>query len=141
MTDTSTRQDEASVDDLLTLVSRIADQARPGEELEVYASRGVETDVRAYDGEIEQLASAASAGVGIRVVAAQRQGFAYAGTLDEDAIGHPELPGADQEVTGPDDRGVKRAGSEWHAVRSAERRAASAGAGGVRVRDVEAGVL
>lgn len=86
MTDTSTRQDEASVDDLLTLVSRIADQARPGEELEVYASRGVETDVRAYDGEIEQLASAASAGVGIRVVAAQRQGFAYAGTLDEDAI-------------------------------------------------------
>ena len=56
MTDTSTRQDEASVDDLLTLVSRIADQARPGEELEVYASRGVETDVRAYDGEIEQLA-------------------------------------------------------------------------------------
>jgi PmbA protein len=74
------------VDDLLTLVSRVADQARPGEELEVYASRGVETDVRAYDGEIEQLSSAASAGVGIRVVSAQRQGFAYAGTLDEEAI-------------------------------------------------------
>jgi len=86
VTDTSTRHPAASVDDLLTLVSRVADQARPGEELEVYASRGVETDVRAYDGEIEQLASAASAGVGIRVVAGQRQGFAYAGTLDEEAI-------------------------------------------------------
>ena len=47
MTDTTTRDAGASVDELLTLVSRIADQARPGEELEVYASRGVETDVRA----------------------------------------------------------------------------------------------
>ncbi len=86
MTDTTTREEAASVGNLLTLVSRIADQARPGEELEVYASRGVETDVRAYDGEIEQLSSASSAGVGIRVVASQRQGFAYAGTLDEKAI-------------------------------------------------------
>jgi PmbA protein len=86
VTDTTTKDATASVDDLLTLVSRIADQARPGEELEVYASRGVETDVRAYDGEVEQLASASSAGVGIRVVSAQRQGFAYAGTLDESVI-------------------------------------------------------
>ena len=76
----------ASVDQLLTIVTRIAEQARPGEELEVYASRGVETDVRAYGGEIEQLSSASSAGVGIRVVSDQRQGFAYAGTLDEGAI-------------------------------------------------------
>jgi PmbA protein len=86
VTDTSTRNGSASVDDLLSLVTRVAEQARPGEELEVYASRGVETDVRAYDGEIEQLSSASSAGVGIRVVSAQRQGFAYAGTLDESAI-------------------------------------------------------
>ena len=76
----------ASVDQLLTIVTRIAEQARPVEELEVYASRGVETDVRAYGGEIEQLSSASSAGVGIRVVSDQRQGFAYAGTLDEGAI-------------------------------------------------------
>ena len=87
MTDTDDPVDgAASVDDLLTLVTRIAEQARPGEELEVYASRGVETDVRAYDGEVEQLSSASSAGVGIRVVSDQRQGFAYAGTLDEAAI-------------------------------------------------------
>ena len=75
-----------SVDDLLALVTRVAEQARPGEELEVYASRGVETDVRAYDGEVEQLASASSAGVGIRVVSGHRQGFAYAGTLDAEAV-------------------------------------------------------
>jgi len=86
VTDTQTADKVGSVDDLLVLVRRVADQARPGEELEVYASRGVETDVRAYDGEIEQLSSASSAGVGIRVVSSLRQGFAYAGTLDEAAI-------------------------------------------------------
>jgi len=73
-------------EDLLGLVRRIAEQARTGEEIEVYASRGVETDIRAYDGEIEQLSSASSAGVGIRVVSQKRQGFAYAGTLEESAI-------------------------------------------------------
>jgi PmbA protein len=46
----------------------------------------VETDVRAYEGEVESLSSAASAGVGIRVVIGGRQGFAYAGTLDEAVI-------------------------------------------------------
>ena len=49
----------------------------------MYVSRGVETDVRAYDGEVESLSSAASAGVGIRVVDGGRQGFAYAGSLDQ----------------------------------------------------------
>jgi PmbA protein len=64
----------------------VAGAARTGEQLEVYVSRGVETDVRAYEGEVESLSSAASAGVGIRVVTAGRQGFAYAGTLDEAVI-------------------------------------------------------
>ena len=73
-------------DDLQTLAARVASQARGGEGLEVYVSRGVETDVRAYDGEVESLSSAASAGVGIRVVADGRQGFAYAGSLDEEVI-------------------------------------------------------
>jgi PmbA protein len=86
VTDTTTHPAPAGVEDLLALATRVASRARPGEELEVYVSRGVETDVRAYGGEIEQLSSAASAGVGIRVVSAQRQGFAYAGTLEEAAI-------------------------------------------------------
>src|SRR5579862_1787811 len=60
--------------------------ARAGEELEVYVSRGVETDIRAYEGEVESLSSAASAGVGIRVVVDGRQGFAYAGSLEEDVV-------------------------------------------------------
>ena len=72
--------------ELLELARRVAGAARPGEELEVYVSRGVETDVRAYEGEVESLSSASSAGVGIRVVSGGRQGFAYAGSLDESVV-------------------------------------------------------
>jgi PmbA protein len=72
--------------ELVDLATRLAGSAQPGEELEVYVSRGMETDVRAYDGEIEQLSSASSAGVGIRVISGGRQGFAYAGSLDEEVL-------------------------------------------------------
>jgi PmbA protein len=76
----------AAEGELLDLAVRVAGAARSGEELEVYVSRGVETDVRAYEGEVESLSSAASAGVGIRVVTGGRQGFAYAGTLEESVL-------------------------------------------------------
>lgn len=72
--------------DLAALARRVAEQAGPGEQVEVYVARGTETSVRVYQGEIESLASATSAGVGVRVIAGQRQGFAYAGTLDDDAL-------------------------------------------------------
>lgn len=72
--------------ELVALATRIAGLARPGEELEVYVARGVETEVRAYEGAVESLSSAASAGVGIRVLSGGRQGFAYAGSLDEQVV-------------------------------------------------------
>ena len=72
--------------ELVELARRLADRARPGEELEVYVSRGVETDVRAFEGQVESLSSAASAGVGIRVLSGGRQGFAYAGSLDDAVV-------------------------------------------------------
>jgi PmbA protein len=75
-----------SVTGLTDLAARVVDQAGPDEQLEVYVSRGVETDVRAYEGEVESLSSAASAGVGVRVIVEGRQGFAYAGSLDEGII-------------------------------------------------------
>jgi PmbA protein len=68
--------------DLVDLARSIADQAKPGEQVEAYVARGVETDVRAYDGHVESLSQASSAGVGIRVVVGGRQGFASAGSLD-----------------------------------------------------------
>ncbi len=83
----STRTEVTPADsELLELAVRVAGAAKSGEELEVYVSRGVETDVRAYEGEVESLSSAASAGVGIRVVSGGRQGFAYAGTLEESVL-------------------------------------------------------
>jgi len=72
--------------ELVELATKLAASARPDEELEVYVSRGVETDVRAYEGEIESLSSAASAGVGIRVISGGRQGFAYAGSLEDEVV-------------------------------------------------------
>ncbi|HUA94575.1 MAG TPA: TldD/PmbA family protein [Acidimicrobiales bacterium] len=73
--------------DLLATAEALVAQALPGEQVEVYAARGHDTEVRAYDGEVESLSSATSAGVGIRVVldgeAGSRVGFAWAGSLDE----------------------------------------------------------
>ena len=71
---------------LLALAKRVAAQARPGEELEVFVANGRSTSVKAYGGEVEAFTSAQSMGIGIRVIADHRQGFAYAGTLDPDVI-------------------------------------------------------
>ena len=69
--------------ELLDLAQKIASWARPGEDVEAFACWQRETEVRAYGGEVESLSSAESAGVGVRVVAHARQGFAYVGNLDE----------------------------------------------------------
>jgi PmbA protein len=74
------------VSELLALAERVAGWARDGEQVEAYVGRGRDTEVRVYEGEIESLSSAESAGIGIRVVVGDRQGFAYAGSLDEDVV-------------------------------------------------------
>ena len=71
--------------DLLNLARRILEQATTGEEVEVYVSHGRETSVRVFEGAIEQLETAESAGVGVRVISEGRQGFSYVGALDESA--------------------------------------------------------
>ena len=65
----------------------MAGWAGAGEDVEVYVERGTETEVRAYEGEVESLTSATSAGIGIRVVVDHRLGFAWAGSLDESVLG------------------------------------------------------
>jgi len=69
------------------LAQKVAGWARDGEAVEAYLSRDSGTEVRVYEGEVESLSSATSAGAGIRVVSANRQGFAYAGSLDLDVLG------------------------------------------------------
>jgi PmbA protein len=69
--------------ELLDLAERVAGWARAGEQVEVFAVHGRDTEVRVYEAEIESFSSAESQGVGVRVIVDGRQGFAYAGTLDE----------------------------------------------------------
>jgi len=72
--------------DLLDIGDRVVAMARDGEQVEAVVSRGRDTEIKAYEGEIESLSSAQSQGVGIRVIAEGRQGFAYAATFDDDIL-------------------------------------------------------
>jgi PmbA protein len=74
------------VTELLDLARRIAEQARPGEQVEAFVARSRRFGVRAYEGDVESLTQAEAAGIGVRVIRDQRQGFAHAGTLDEGVI-------------------------------------------------------
>ena len=89
--------------ELLELATRVAGWARDGEQVEVYAASGRETEVVVYDGDVESLSSAASAGVGIRVVRDQRQGFAYAGSLDDDVVAETLADARDNAAFGTPD--------------------------------------
>ncbi len=78
--------------ELVDLAQSVVDRARPGEAVEAYVAMGHDTEVRAYGGAIEQLATASSAGIGVRVVLqggeheGNRVGFAWAGSLDADLV-------------------------------------------------------
>lgn len=76
--------------ELLEQAKKILESAEGGEEIEVYISSGVDTEVRSYEGEIEQLSSASSAGIGIRILrdgeGGAQVGTAWAGSLDSSTI-------------------------------------------------------
>ena len=48
--------------------------------------RSRETEVEVFGGEVESLTTAVIEGVGVRVIADHRQGYAWAGSLDADVI-------------------------------------------------------
>jgi len=74
------------VNDVAGIAALVVSWARPGEDVEAYVSRSRTTNVRAYNGDVESLSSAEPAGAGVRVVVGGRQGFAWAGTLDEGVL-------------------------------------------------------
>lgn len=90
-------------DDLLDVADRVLAWARDGEQVEVVVGRSCSTEVRVYEGEVESLSSAESAGVGVRVIADGRQGFAYAGTLDPDVLGEVLADARDNAAFGTPD--------------------------------------
>jgi PmbA protein len=69
-------------DELLAIADRVIGWAEDDEQVEVVVVHDRDTEVRAYEGDIESLSSAESQGVGVRVIKDHRQGFASAGTLD-----------------------------------------------------------
>ena len=78
--------DPADTQRLLQIADAVVDRAGPTEQVEavVVADRGCE--IRVYGGEVESLSSADTAGIGVRVIDGGRQGFAWAGTLEPDAV-------------------------------------------------------
>jgi PmbA protein len=72
--------------DLLGLAESVVAGAAPGEEVEAFVARRRRTTVGVRKGEVETVEQATTAGIGVRVVVEGRQGFAYAGSLDGDAV-------------------------------------------------------
>lgn len=72
--------------ELIDIATRVAGWANDGEEVEAFVVHERETEIRAYEGEVESLTAAESRGIGVRVIAGGRQGYAYAGTLEESAL-------------------------------------------------------
>ena len=70
---------------LLDVAQRVVSWAEDAD-VEVFVAHERESEVRAYNGEVESLTSAESQGIGVRVVRDGRQGFAYAGTLEPDEL-------------------------------------------------------
>lgn len=73
-------------EELLAIARSVVAQAQPGEAVEALVSRGRDTEIKAYKGEVEACTIAGSEGIGVRVLVDGRQGLAWAGTLDADAI-------------------------------------------------------
>ncbi|MGH2525483.1 MAG: TldD/PmbA family protein, partial [Actinomycetota bacterium] len=72
--------------DLNELAAVAVAAARDGEAVEAYAEESRHTDVEARKGEVEGLTSAESRGIGVRVIAGGRLGFAYAADPSDDEI-------------------------------------------------------
>jgi PmbA protein len=75
-----------SPDELFGRAERVVGRAGDDEQVEAIVVRSRETEIRVYQGEVERLVSAESAGIGVRVIRDQRQGIAYAGTIDESVL-------------------------------------------------------
>ena len=72
--------------DLRDLARAGVDAARPGEQVEAYAEESRRTEVSALRGEVEGMQFAESRGVGVRVIADGRSGYAWAADPAEDEV-------------------------------------------------------
>jgi PmbA protein len=72
--------------ELLDLAAKVAGAGGAGEQVEAFVGRSTSTSVKVHGGAIESLTQATAAGIGVRVIEDGRQGFAWAGSLDDDVV-------------------------------------------------------
>jgi PmbA protein len=89
--------------DLLDIGDRIVAMAHDGEQVEAVIGRSRSTEIRVYDGDVESLSSAETQGVGVRVVMGSKQGFAYAGSLDDEVLAETLAEARDNAAFGTED--------------------------------------
>jgi PmbA protein len=103
--------------DLLGVARRVAGDARPGEQIEAYVLRSRDVDVKVFGGDVESLSIAEVEGVGVRMIVDARQGYAWAGSLDEDVIRDTVAEARDNAVFGaPDESYVLASPSDVEGV-------------------------
>ncbi len=73
--------------ELSEIAANVLSWSNDNEDVEVYVSRTVDTEVVAYNGDIESQSRAEQTGIGIRVIRDHRSGFAFAGAIDDEALG------------------------------------------------------
>ncbi|HEX6312933.1 MAG TPA: TldD/PmbA family protein [Acidimicrobiia bacterium] len=98
--------------DLLELARRVAGAASDHEQIEAYVARSRETEVRVFDADVESLSVAGVDGVGVRVVVAGRQGYAWAGSLDPEVVDDTLAEARDNAAFGEPD--------EWNGLATPE---------------------
>jgi PmbA protein len=96
--------------ELLDIARGVARSARDGEQVEAYVVRTRDTDVEVFDGDVESLTTASVEGIGIRVIADQRQGLAWAGSLEAGVIAETLKEARDNAGFGEPD--------EWYGLAS-----------------------
>lgn len=93
--------------ELLDLARAAVAAARAGEAVEAFAEWGRHTSAKAHEGEIESLSWAESRGLGVRVIAGGRLGYAYAADPDPGEVaGIVEQARANAESATPDEANV-----------------------------------
>ncbi len=68
------------------IAQRFASKAQGDEQVEIYVSQGSDVEVTVYEGDVENMTTASSTAVGIRVINDFREGSSWAESLDEDIL-------------------------------------------------------
>jgi PmbA protein len=103
--------------ELEAVVERLAGEAEGAEGVEAYAELTTETEVTAFQAEVERLTSASSSGVGVRVVRDGRLGYAYTADLTDEGLRECLAEArANLEVSGEDPGNVLPAAGDYQAL-------------------------